>query len=216
MREQENKELNRKNIRNAIDRLVAQSKRSLDKGYSVNSLPLQIHAHQTINAQMSEVVMDLATAQRIDLDSAVAMRVKSANLAARISLHGENALIYSADAALQDKEIAFFQLYLYFDPKKQVVQVETYIEVSEDYEGEDLQGLGIGSSLMPTKMYDPREDVAVSLTQQRFPEAKTVVISTGDIAHGKAGHNRDKWTTDILLEAGYIEVGNKLVKVIPL
>lgn len=216
MAETETKEMNKSAIKNALIDIVDAPKPTLDKGYSVTSQPVEIHTRKKIEASLSEIIMDAQTAQRVDTDSAMALRMKDADLGVRLSLHDKDSVTYSADASLQQNEVAFTQMYVTYDQKNQAAYVEIYVEVSDNYNGEDLQGFGLGSSLMPTSDFDPREQVITPIIKQKYPDAKKIVIATGDVAHGKGNHERTKWTTDIVVKAGYKPHGSKFIKIIDL
>lgn len=210
------KEQNYLAVRTVIQKLTRENKPKLEQGYSVVSVPVELNSTKRISAKASEVVMRADVAKRVDKGSALALRLRGADAGVRISLHDSEHLILSADAKLQPHEIAFLQLFLIYDVKSQEVVVETNVEVSEDFQGIDLQGYGIGSSLMPKPDFDPRAEVVIPLIKKMYPQAKRLTISTGDIARGKGEHERTGWTTHWLVNAGYTQQGSKFIKVIEL
>jgi hypothetical protein len=217
MNEKDNlQELNQVNIRNVIQQLITSEKPTLAQGYALHTQSVEIHAQRKRTVELSELVMTSAVAARVDEQSSMALRIKGADMGVRLTLHSAEKPVISADPNLQENELAFIQLFVSVDHQAHSALIESNVEVSENFEGDDLQGFRIGSSLMPDKDFDPNVQTVIPLIQQMYPNVKTIVISISDHARGKGDHQRKGWTTHWLQEAGYEEHGRKLTKIIEL
>ncbi len=201
------KELNKLNIRRAIAEVSASTR-------PVSTVQLEIQTQKLHKSSVSRVVIDHATAARLEDNS---LRLQNADLGVRFSLHDRNEQpAISAEPQLGKQELAFLQMYLRYDAKKQQVIVTSNVEVADNYQGEDCQGYGLGSAFMPKPGYDMREEAIRAVVATHYPEATSIVLSLKDFAHGKAGKDRQQWTSNLAEQAGYESVQGHLIKTIHL
>ncbi len=217
----EKKDSNGTAIESAMKTLADNSRETLGAGFSVNSVDLEIHAAKTFHAVLTESILDRNAAQKIDdfegqeSQSQQALRMKDTDHSIRLSLHSPNAQVISAEAELQQGEMAFLEMYLRYDQSGRTVTIETNVEVADNYEGMDLQGYGLGSAFSSSKAATINSPV-ISAVRSLYPEAESVLFSIRDIARGKGDKSRTGWTTNLVKKAGFREHGSSLVKTIDL